>query len=220
MNKFLTLIKSIRLVNLLMIALVQWIVSAYFVHAFQLSFYLLVTTSTICVAAAAYLLNDIADIEIDTINDKLKLINENNKSYWLKVVVSLNLLGLILGFLACYQSQTSLFIFFIIAVVLLSIYAYYFSKYKPIGNLVISFLIALSILLCFYLEVNHDSFDRAYYNISEIQVNLYAACAFLLNWLREIVKDIEDIEGDLAVGRVSIPILFGLKVSKFLTSTV
>lgn len=220
MNKFPQFIKTIRLSNLLMIALVQWIVSVYFVKEYQFYYYLLISSTTIFIALAAYLLNDIADIEIDKINNKLKLINNDNKSTWFKIVITLNLLGLVLGFLVSSLSQISLFIYFALAVVLLSAYAYFLSKYKVIGNLIISFLIALSILLCFYLEIKHPYFDRMYYSDSEINVWVYAAFAFLLNWLREIVKDMEDMEGDKAIGRVSIPILMGLNISKFLSAII
>jgi len=220
MNKFLDFLKGIRFVNLTMIFLVQWIVSVYFVQSFNYLYVVLISVATIFIALAAYLLNDIADVKIDSFNKKLKLISEDNKGFWLKLVVLFNCIGLGLGFYVSVKSQLMLFLYFVLAVVLLSFYALYLSKFKPLGNLLISFLIALSILLCFYLELHHSSFTRVYYSSSVVYVWLYAFCAFLLNWVREVVKDIEDIEGDKLVNRISIPIAIGLKSTKLLVAIV
>lgn len=219
-NKSLLFIKTIRLPNLIMLALVQAIVSIHFVKEFQVFHYLLITSSTVLIALAAYLLNDIADIEIDTLNNKLKLINPENKNHYFKLVMILNIIGLGLGFGASYMASLSYFAYFVLAVILLSAYAYFFSKYKFFGNLVISFLIALAILLCFYVELSNPFFNRVYYSTSEYSLWIYAAFAFLFNWIREIVKDMEDMEGDKLAGRLSLPISIGVRLSKLLVVAI
>lgn len=220
MNKILQFLKTIRFANLIMLVLVQAIVSLCFVEDFQVGHYLLITSSTVLIALAAYLLNDIQDIEIDQINQKLRLINQNNKPLWFKIVFVLNVVGLSLGFWASYLAEPFYFFYFLLAVILLTAYAFFFSKYKFIGNLIISFLISLSILLCFYLEEKHPYFERIFYSSSEYSLWVYAACAFMLNWLREIIKDMEDIIGDKLVGRLTIPILLGMKVTKFFSGII
>lgn len=214
MNKLFSFLKTIRFSNLLMLVLVQWIISTYFVIDYQFFHFLLISSSTVLIALAAYLLNDIADIEIDKINNKLKIIQQSNKTFWFKIVLTLNFVGLFLGFWASYLSNVTYFLYFVLAVVLLSAYAYFFSKYKLLGNLIISFLIALAILLCFYVQTAHPFFQRMFYSTSEYSLWLYAAFAFMFNWLREIVKDLEDIEGDKVFGRWTLPILIGVRLSK------
>ena len=214
MNKLLTLFKTIRLPNLLMLALTQWIVAVHFVNDYQIVFTLLVSLSTVSIALAAYLLNDIRDIDIDRVNGKMRMITHGNKSNYTQLVVLFNTLGLILGFLAAYYTKIYFFTYFVAAVVILTAYAFFLSKYKFVGNLVISFLIALAILLSFYLAVNHPNFNRKYYSLDTYLVWLYAAFAFLLNWLREVVKDLEDQEGDLMGKRQSLALLIGPKLTK------
>jgi 4-hydroxybenzoate polyprenyltransferase len=203
-----------------MLALVQFIVSQYFVQDYNFLHYLLICTSTVLLALGGYLLNDVQDIPIDEINNKLKSINPSNKDTWTIVSFSLFALGLILGFWASLISQVYFFIFFVLAALSLIVYAYFLSKWKFIGNLLISFLIALAIILCFYLEVNHLDFNRKFYGFNELDMLLYAAIAFLLNWLREIVKDIEDLPGDKKMKRFSIPILIGTNASAFIVGIV
>ena len=220
MNKLLLFTKTIRLANLIMLALVQFIVSRYFVQDYNSLHYILISSSTILIALGGYLLNDVQDLPIDAINEKLKLINTNNKDTWGKISFSLLAFGLFLGFWASYLSQLYFFLVFIFAALSLIVYAYVLSKWKFIGNLLISFLIALAILLCFYMEVQHSEFNRKFYGFDELDMLIYAAIAFLLNWLRELVKDIEDLAGDKMMKRLSIPILLGTNATAFIVALV
>ena len=220
MNKVLTFLSTLRIANLAMLALVQFIVSRYFVQDFSLTHYLFIATSTICIALGGYLLNDLQDIEIDRINNKLKAINESNKKTYQIASYSAFIIGLAFGFWASYLSVLSYFFAYLIATISLILYAHLFSKYKFIGNLIISFLIALAILLAFYLEVHHQEFNRKYYGFDELDMLIYAGIAFLLNWLRELIKDIEDIEGDKAKDRKSIPLMIGINATAFIVGII
>ena len=220
MNKLLLFTKSLRLANLLMLALVQFIVSHYFVQDYNLFHLILISLSTGLIALGGYLLNDVQDLAIDAINEKLKWINSNNKDKWLKISFGLLMIGLCLGFWASYLSQLYFFIVFTLAALSLIIYAYVLSKWKFVGNLLISLLISLAILLCFYLEVNHLDFNRKFYGFDELDMLIYAAIAFLLNWLRELVKDIEDLTGDRMMKRLSLPVLIGANATAFIVGLV
>lgn len=214
MNKTILFLKTIRLPNLIMLALVQYIVCAYFLQVYTTGFWALVSSATIFIALGGYLLNDIRDLEIDRINEKLKWVKLNNRGLAKKITVLFFVIGMSIGFVTSLQTDLKLFFLFVIAFAILVSYAYIFSKYKVIGNILVSALISLSILLCFYLGVEHDAFNRKFYTFSELGVIVYAGLAFLLNWIREIVKDLEDLEGDKSLGRKSLPIVLGQKISK------
>jgi 4-hydroxybenzoate polyprenyltransferase len=203
-----------------MLIFVQFLVSHYYVVVYNPFYLLLISSSTVLIALAGYLLNDIQDLEIDAINNKLKSIHEGNKLDWLKASYFLLILGLGLGFWASLISGLFYFTFFMFAALSLIAYAYYLSKWKIFGNILISALIALSILLCFYMEINHPTFNRKFYGFDEISVIIYAGIAFLLNWIRELIKDMEDIEGDLLAKRKSLAIVLGLKFTSAVISLI
>ena len=90
-----------------------------------------------------------------------------------------------------------------------------------IGNIVVSVLTALTIviLLC-YEPVFLKVINASLYGSNILQTSIpfwvlivYAYFAFMLNWIREIVKDIEDIKGDLEEGCNTMPIKMGIMYS-------
>lgn len=214
MSKLVLFLKTIRLPNLLMLALVQYLVCSYLLQVFTIPFYILVTLATTLIALGGYLLNDIQDLAIDETNKKLKWIKDTNKLQAKKLSYTALFVGLVLGLILSLQSSITLFPWFVFAAFTLILYAHYFSKNKLIGNLLISGLIALAILLCFYLGIEHPAFTRKYFNMNEIGVWVYSGIAFLLNWIREIVKDMEDMEGDRLGGRRTLPLLIGMRLTK------
>lgn len=215
MNKSKAILKTLRLPNLIMLAIVQFIVSHFFVEHYSFPFYLLITFSTISIALGGYLLNDIQDIEIDRFNNKLGWIDNGNKREATIIAIAMHILGLALGFYASSLSSLKLFPWFVGASMALVAYAFLLSKYKIIGNFLISGLIALAIILVYYLEINHPYSQNEIRWYEYLFVWVYAGLGFLLNWIREICKDIEDIEGDKQFGRYSLPIVLGKSVSKF-----
>ena len=94
-----------------------------------------------------------------------------------------------------------------------------------VGNLVVAFASAIVPLLV--AIANADYLHHLYQNAlaySPIVGELYvwtggfAAFAFLLTWVREIVKDIEDIEGDREMECRTLPIVWGDKVAKIIAT--
>ena len=79
-----------------------------------------------------------------------------------------------------------------------------------LGNITTSFLVSLSIInlvIFSELEINKNS---------KLIIYSYAYLSFLINLIREIIKDIEDIKGDLKYNSKSIPIRLGIKNSKLI----
>ncbi|MFS4481647.1 geranylgeranylglycerol-phosphate geranylgeranyltransferase [Hyunsoonleella sp. 2307UL5-6] len=216
------ILNLIRWKNLLMIVLVQLLIKYALLEPFGVKTALdgfgitLLIIATICIAAAGNVINDICDIDTDFINkpDKLivgKTISEKT-AYHLFIV--LNVLGVFVGFyLSQRVGKSAFFSIFIIISALLYLYASYLKGILLIGNIVISVLVASSILIVglFELTPNLTAFNK---NIQLIFFKIileYALFAFMINFLREIVKDIEDIDGDYKTGLNTLPIAIGRK---------
>lgn len=176
----------------------------------------LLIIATICIAAAGNIINDICDIDTDFINkpDKLivgKTISEKT-AYNLFIVF--NVLGVFVGFyLSQRVGKSAFFSIFVIISALLYLYASYLKGILLIGNIVISVLVASSILIVglFELTPNLTALNKNI-QLTFFKIILeYALFAFMINFLREIIKDIEDIDGDYKTGLNTLPIAIGRK---------
>ena len=216
----LNILKLIRWQNLLMIALVQCIIKYGLLQPFGVSmslstfnFFLLIM-STICIAAAGNIINDIYDIETDTINNSEKVIIGKSVSEKMgyNLFIILNILGVGIGFYVSHAiGKSELFTIFVIISALLYVYASYLKKTFLIGNIIISALVALSILIVGIFElipsmtIQNQGIQLAFFRI----LLDYAIFAFIINFIREIAKDIEDIDGDYKSGMHTLPIVIG-----------
>ncbi|OZV69770.1 geranylgeranylglycerol-phosphate geranylgeranyltransferase [Winogradskyella aurantia] len=214
----------IRWKNLALIALVQILVKYALLLPFfeshgvvttlsPLAFFLLVF-ATVCIAAAGYIINDIYDIEADKVNKPHKVIinryiSEKKATY---VFIGLNIIGVGLGFyLSNGIGQSGFFVIFFIASALLYLYSSYLKQLPIVGNITVSLMVALSILLVgvFELLPTINPSNRAV-QITFFKIILdYAVFAFSINLIRELVKDMEDIKGDYKVGLQTLPIVLG-----------
>lgn len=212
MNKLVAFLKLIRLPNLIMLALVQIITRNVFVPNISTAHLFLISLATILIAAGGYIINDYFDYEIDLANDKKPFFDKKI----LKILALLfSNIGLVTGFYLSFISQYILFFYFLIAATILWFYAVFFSKYKIIGNISISILIAESILIIpIFSKFSFTDFNA----ISNSIILEYAALAFILNWIREIVKDLEDIKGDSLFGRKTLPLVLGIFNTKIMIS--
>ena len=214
MSKLVILAKTLRLPNLALLALVQFLVSHYFLKNYNIQLLILISSATISIALAGYLLNDVLDLAIDKANSKLKFINEKNKNWALLSSVILMVLGVFLGYLSSRISSYSFFYYYIIASGILILYAFILSKFKILGNFVVAGLIVLAIYLAIFQQEPFVGGIKVTYKL--IVLIFYGGFAFLLNWIREVIKDMEDFEGDKKEGRYSLPIVLGFGFSKFL----
>ncbi|AUC23083.1 hypothetical protein BTO15_13705 [Polaribacter sejongensis] len=178
--------------------------------------------SILCITAGGYIINDIFDIETDKINKPLKVIIEKSiskKKAWI-LYYSSSILGLFLGIYISFTTGNSLYSFFFIGTILaLFLYSKYLKKTLFIGNLLVSVLLGLVlfITILFNEPKAHNS------NLLEVISNTatsfrllfimitYIIFSVLTNIIREIIKDIEDINGDLKIKAKTLPILFGRK---------
>lgn len=238
-------IRLIRPINLLIIALTMFS-ARYFLIDYEkisdaeLSFkegesfdFFLLVFSTILIAAAGNIINDYFDVKADRINKPEKLIiTKYIKRRW--AIISHWMLNVIAFSIAIYLSSrndTFWYVFIhLLTINLLWFYSAYFKRKPIIGNFIIAGLTALVMILCgvhFYyhsdiqIPTNLDNTNALNFWINKIVqhgnfIVLMGFFAFANNFSREIIKDIEDIEGDVVLGAKTFPIIYGKRKSKLL----
>ncbi len=215
-------LKLIRYQNLLMLAFMQLIFrygylkyqDVYlFLNDFQ---YSLLVLSSVLIAGAGYIINDIMDQETDNDNKPEKIIigKSISESMGYNIYFLMNVTGVGIGFYLANIIQKPTFGgVFIIIVTLLYLYATSFKKMLLIGNIIVALLVGLSILIIglfdllpLTYEVNRKEMGKYFSVLMD-----FAIFAFVINLIREIVKDMEDIYGDTNQGMNTLPIVIGIK---------
>jgi len=194
--------------------------------AFQ--FFLLVL-STVCLTAAGYVINDYFDTRTDFFNRPGKVLvgTKIPRRQAMVIHILLSFVGVILGFYISFHIGIPLlgFIFLIISGMLY----FYSTTYKRqflIGNLLVAFMTGLVPLMVILFEL--PELNKEYgsilvsYNTDLMYIFYwvvgFSVFAFLTNFIREIVKDMEDFEGDRIYGRNSIPVVLGVKNAKVIVN--
>jgi len=224
MKSILTLI---RWKNLLMIALMQLLIKYAFLEPYGAATSLdtlgiiLLIISTVCIAAAGNVINDINDVETDFINKPNKIIigkSISEKTAY-NLFIILNVIGVGVGYyLSNLVGRSGFFSLFVIISVLLYVYSTYLKQQFLMGNLVISIMVALSIVIVgvFELIPNITEQNQTLQLLYFKTILNYAFMAFILNLIREIAKDVEDIEGDTKAGMNTLPIIIGKEKTKYM----
>ena len=187
---------------------------------------LMLVLASLFIAAAGYIINDYFDLNIDKVNRPERLVIEKTiKRRWAIVWhIVLSLLGLALSFYLGWRINNPLpGIFNTVSVILLWFYSTTFKKQLLIGNIIISLLTAWVVLILYVCEVKLNII-----NIEPEQMTfitgifkaavLYGGFAFILSIIREVVKDMEDLEGDKRYDCRTMPIAWGIRASKVYTA--
>ena len=227
--------KLIRIKNLLIIGLTQYLIRYLVVlpiletrglHPYlsDIDFFILVF-SLVLVGAGGYIINDYFDTKVDRKNERLR--NVVGKTIKRRVAMVLhivaNTLGIILGgYVAFRVGAYWLALVNVLYAAALWFYSTNFKHQVITGNFLISVLTACVpfVVIAFELPpILHNDYNNAMANWPIIAlvifyVSGFSLFAFLTNMIREIVKDMEDIKGDLFVGSRTIPIVFGIRNTK------
>ena len=186
--------------------------------------------SVICIAAGGYVINDYFDVKIDRINrpDDLivtRIISRDAAMRWFQV---LTIVGILAGITLSWWSKSwNLLFVYIVIPGLLWFYSASYKRMFLVGNLIVAFISALVPLLV--AIINADYLKHLYNEalaytpiVGQLYVWLggFALFSFLLTWAREVVKDIEDVEGDREMECRTMPIVWGEKASKVVVTTL
>lgn len=199
-----------RIQNLLIIGLTQYMTaiflvgpsSAWWQYLSSPKLFLL-STSTILIAAAGYIINDYYDVKIDYINKPERVIVGRVIKRRVVMIAHtvFNFMGIAIGFYLMPQLGLVNFL----AAFWLWLYSNQLKRLPFIGNLSVAFLTGLSICVV-----------AIYYRENELLVYTYALFAFAITLVREIIKDMEDVKGDAAFGCKTLPIILGIRNTKVL----
>jgi 4-hydroxybenzoate polyprenyltransferase len=212
--KILSLFSVVRGYNIPVIALAQYL-SAIFILApekraldviLDLNLFLIVLASSLTIASG-YIINNFYDAQKDLINRPEKsmldrLVSQQTK---LHVYFGLNILVTLLAFMVSWRAA----IFFSVYIFLIWFYSHKLKKFPVIGNLTAALLAVLpffGILMYF----------KNFYQV----IFAHATFLYLLILTRELIKDLENIKGDLVADYRTIPVMFGEKVSKTIITSL
>ncbi len=175
--------------------------------------------SSVLIGAAGYIINDYFDLNIDRINKPDKLIVERViKRRWTIVWhLAFSIIGVLIGVYIDWKTNVRfLGLANLACVLLLFVYSISLKKKLLSGNILISLLTAWTILVITWCEVNQLSRVQSQFDAERIikWAFVYGGFAFIISLIREVIKDMEDIEGDRRYGCKTMPIIWGLNVSK------
>ena len=196
----------------------------------QLPWYilLLIAAATILIAAGGYVINDYFDVKIDRINrpDDLVVTRHISRESAMHLFMALSGIGIVTGLATAWWAHSwTLLMIFVVIPGLLWFYSASYKRQLIVGNIVVAFVSALVPLLI--AIANADYLNHLYGNtlaytpiVGQLYVWLggFAIFAFLMTFTREIVKDIEDIEGDREMECRTIPIVWGITTSKIIAT--
>jgi len=191
--------------------------------------FVILVAAIVFITAGGYVINDYFDIKTDLINRGKVIVGtkipRRKAMMWHSV---LNIMGVIAGFYISWRAGYFWFgTLFLIVSGLLYFYSASYKRQFLIGNLIVSILTAMVPLLVVLFEW---SALYQYYSVNAIKVpeinflfywvGGFALFAFLTTLTREIIKDIEDFEGDMTFGRNTIPVIIGIPASKIVAAGI
>jgi len=195
----------------------------------ELNFFFLVM-ATVLLTAAGYVINDYFDAKTDMVNrpDTVIVGRVLNRRWAILWHVILNIVGIGLGaYISFYIGIPSLTLVFIMVTGILWFYSTTYKRQFLIGNVIVALLTAMVPLMVLLFEI--PLLNQKYGLLMEelrsdfthiiVWVMAFSVFAFLLTMIREIIKDIEDYEGDSIYGRKTLPIVTGVLNSKIVIIT-
>lgn len=172
----------------------------------DLNIIILASLAAALTSAAGNIINDIYDIETDRISHPervlvKKLITKKQAVYYYNF---LNTIAIIISS----RISVIITILVVVSILLLFIYSAYLKRLPLIGNVIVALLTALAFVYGGFVTGNpYASFIPAVF-------------AFLINLIRELVKDIQDIKGDSKIHFNTFPIKYGLDKTKYLIAVL
>jgi 4-hydroxybenzoate polyprenyltransferase len=188
--------------------------------------FIMLVFAVVLIAAGGYVINDYFDIKTDLINRGKVIVGtkipRRQAMMWHNI---LNIVGVAAGFYISWKAgYLWMGILFLLVSGLLYFYSASYKRQFLIGNVIVAALTAMVPMLVVLYEA---PYLFGYYAVNAIKlpdlgiifwwVGGFAVFAFITTLTREIIKDIEDFEGDVAYGRNTIPVVIGILTSKIVS---
>jgi 4-hydroxybenzoate polyprenyltransferase len=233
-------LKLLRVENLVFIAVLlfvmeKWVATpllqlAQFTEQMPWWVLALLIIATVCIAGGGYVINDYFDVKIDRINrpDDLVVTRAITRDGAMRLFIVLSAIGVVTGLTTAWWAKSwTLMMVFVVVPGLLWFYSASYKRQLIVGNIVVAFISALVPLLVAIANadyLNHLYGEALVYTpiIGHLYVWLggFGLFAFLMTLLREMVKDIEDIEGDREMECRTMPIVWGVKATKIIVTVL
>ena len=187
--------------------------------------YILLVIATICIAAGGYVINNIMDQDTDEIAKPQNRvvgvsISETVAYNW---YIGLTIVGVGIGFyLSNVIYKPTFASMFILVATLLYMYATSFKQIPVVGNVIVALMLSTSIIIIGLFDILPAiDIDNRFRMKEAFDVLMhYAIFAFIINLIREIVKDMEDMDGDYQSGINSLPIAIGVQKTKIVVGVL
>ncbi len=209
-TKIFSFFSVIRGYNVLVIAVAQYLAAIFILSPkiraldviLDYQLFILVIASSLTIASG-YIINNFYDAKKDLINRPRKVMIDRLVSQQTKLKVYFTI-NFIVALIASFVSWRAT-VFFSVYIFFIWFYSHKLKKYPIIGNITASILAVLPFfaILLYYKNFYHVIF-------------VHAIFLFLLILIRELIKDLENIEGDLVANYRTIPVLFGEKTAKII----
>jgi len=198
---------------LLIVAVTQYSAAYFLIHPMAIQelvmnrAMLLLSLGTVLITAAGYVINDYYDVKIDYVNKPERVVVGRflKRRHILILHGTLNTVGLVAGVLVSWQVGVINFL----AIGLLWLYSNQLKRLPLLGNIAVASLTGLSVIVVYVL-----------YRESLFLFATYAFFAFFISLIREIIKDMEDVEGDKKFDCKTLPIAIGIRRSKMVVYTI
>ena len=206
--KLFSLVSIVRGYNILIIIIAQYLTSIYILAPqlsikeilFDFNLFMIVLASATAIASG-YIINNFYDSEKDLINRPNKSILDRlvGRRTKLNFYFILNFLSLVSALFVSYKAA----LFFFLFIFGIWFYSHKLKKYPFIGNLVAA---TLAVIPLFAVFIYYKNFD--------LVIFVHATFLFIIISMRELVKDLENLKGDLLQNYRTIPVIYGSLVSK------
>ena len=238
---FKDIMRLVRWSNLLFLAALVWVmekwvatpilVKAAFGEQLPGYMLLLIILATVLIAAGGYVINDYFDVKIDRINrpDEVIVTRSISKPAAMRLSMILSGIGIACGIaVAVVLKSLTIGILFVLIPGLLWFYSSSYKRLFMIGNLIIALLagvtpIVVAMTNVAVLQLRYETILPYTTLVHDIYAWLggFALFAFLLTWIREIIKDMQDQMGDRELECHSMPVVLGEKWTKvFVTGLI
>ena len=224
-------LKLIRFQNLLMLAFMQLVFRYLFLKQSYVDLaltdfnYILLIFATVCIAAGGYVINNIMDQDTDEIAKPQNRvvgvsISETVAYNW---YIGLTIVGVGIGFyLSNVIYKPTFASMFILVATLLYMYATSFKQIPVLGNVVVALMLSTSIIIIGLFDILPAiDMDNRFRMKEAFDILMhYAIFAFIINLIREIIKDLEDMDGDYQSGINTLPIAIGVQKTKIIVGVL
>lgn len=190
--------------------------------------FVLFVLSVVLVAAGGNIINDYFDFELDRAYKPERPLPSGAISLDMAMYLhaALAFAGIALGFYLGYKANNfKIGYLYVVVALLLYLYSSYLKKVPLLGNVVVSALTAFIFLLLMVFEaafLNTIHFEGSQFVMDMLlwQVMFYGGFAFLTNLTREVIKDLEDMEGDEAFNVSTFPVQFGERAGRWVAGVL